>query len=62
MKSYKIKKRSHRFIPYIAGEPVTSFEKPKLPLWYFSKIHKPNIFKRQSFILEQQQEQQVRPV
>jgi hypothetical protein len=52
MKSYKIKKRSHRFIPYIAGEPVTSFEKPKLPLWYFSKIHKPNIFKRQSFILE----------
>jgi len=62
MKSYKIKKRSDRFVPYIAGEPITQFKKPKLPLWYFIKINKPNLYEKQEFIFEALQEQQERPV
>jgi hypothetical protein len=56
MKSYKIKKRSERFIPYIANEPITHFIKPKIPHRFFKKVHKPNFFRKQEFIFEEQQE------
>lgn len=46
MKAYKIKKRSHRQAVFIVGLPLTPFPKPKLPLFYFKKIHSPSLFKR----------------
>ena len=50
MKAYKIKKRSHRQAFFISGESVTSYPRPKLPLFYFSKIHPPALFKRGSYL------------
>lgn len=55
MKSYKIKKRIERFIPYIANEPITYFIKPKLPYRFFKKIHKPNLYQKPDFTFEVQQ-------
>lgn len=46
MKAFRIKKRSHRQPYFISSESVTSFNKPKLPLFYFKKIHPPALFKR----------------
>jgi hypothetical protein len=43
MKAFKIKKRSHKQATFIIGPSVTSFPKPKLPLFYFTKIHRPSI-------------------
>ena len=43
MKAFKIKKKSHKQATFIIGPPVTSFPKPKLPLFYFTKIHRPSI-------------------
>ena len=54
MKNYKIKKRNIRITPYIADDPKPSFRKPNLPLWYFSKVNKPNLFEKQDFIFEQE--------
>lgn len=57
MKSFRIKKRSERFIPYIANEPITNFIKPQLPYRFFKKINKPNIITKQDFIFEEQHQQ-----
>lgn len=51
MKAYKIKKRSHRQAFFISGESVTSFSKPKLPLFFFGDIHPPALFKREERLL-----------
>lgn len=39
MKSFKIKKRSQRQPIFIMG--VMAFSKPRIPCWFFSKIHSP---------------------
>jgi len=44
MKSAKIKKNSHRRVPYIPGGLVAYFKKPKLPLYFFTKITPPTFF------------------
>jgi hypothetical protein len=62
MKSFKIKKRENRIIPYIAGDPVSSFKKPVFPFRFLSKINCPNLNRLQNFTFEeahQQQEPQV---
>lgn len=42
MKTFKIKKkRGHRRPVYILGPPVTSFTKPKIPLYFFPETHPP---------------------
>lgn len=56
MKGYRIKKRSDRQSVYIANEPITSFEKPKLPYRFFVNINKPSLYKpRTTFEVVQQQ-------
>ena len=47
MKAFKIKKRSHRQPIFIKGESITSLPKPKIPKFFFKKIHPPFLFKRE---------------
>lgn len=56
MKAFKIKKRSHKQAVFIIGPPVTSFPKPKLPLFFFAKVHRPALFKPQPTWVVQQEE------
>ena len=46
MKYFKIKKRNQRQHFFIRDVSLTSFPKPKIPLFYFNKINPPNLFKR----------------
>lgn len=46
MKYFKIKKRNQRQHFFIRDVSLTSFPKPKIPFFYFSKINPPNLFKR----------------
>lgn len=54
MKSFKIKKRSHRQDVFIIGPPITSFPKPKLPLFFFSRIHPPALFKQFTWAVQEE--------
>jgi hypothetical protein len=63
MKAFKIKKRSHRQAVFIIGPPVTSFPKPKLPLFLLWKIHPPALFKQFTWVVQEsvRQESQAYP-
>lgn len=54
MKSFKIKKNStgNKKI-YLAGGIKTPFKKPKLPLFMFFKINKPNRYKQKQIYFNQ---------
>jgi len=60
MKAFKIKKRSHRQPVFIMGPSVTSFPKPKLPLFFFVKVHRPSLFRQPTWVV--QQEERPEPV
>jgi len=54
MKAFKIKKRSHKQTVFIIGPPVTSFPKPKLPLFFFVKVHRPSLFKQFTWVVQEE--------
>ena len=51
MKAYKIKKGTERFKCFIPS-PILGFKKPKMPFFFFSKVHSVKIEKTKTIISE----------
>lgn len=60
MKAFKIKKKISTFKTFIIGPSIGSLPKPKIPRFYFKKIHKP-VFYNKNFIFEVQSRQVEQP-